>query len=464
MACDAACAGPTVFHGVLAPPDGGSNISVALCAGHSPFAAITAACREQPAACSGRRSLLARDLLARTVMRANRASHALVERWLPPKENHRFGLQIAGSINYGVSTAEAEANIDRPIPFETSYSDVLAWLLLSFDGPTRYLEIGVSVGKTLHALTRTAITHYGARRRRASPTTESETDDPRRVTLVGLDLEKFNPRLARFYPARTDTCVRWPTPSHVDDGGGETLKADADSTLCEHEIVVAEKEEEVVAGDASSSPAANDASSPAKDAASSPAGNASPAVRLLYTSADLKSAASWDAVSIALRSWTARSDDDRRSDDEARDEARRMGFDLIFSDAWHAPSALVWELRQIVRHRLLSHRAVMVWDDLNTPSMREGFAHCCAELQRAHPASAVRAPAAVDAAEAPASAPDRIECIFSAVASGFVVGGGGSDLIGIAGPARVLAAAGLRDVLPSLLTLEDFGYTLGNEQ
>ena len=107
----------------------------------------------------------------------------------------------------------------------------------------------MSVGKNLHALTTTVGT-FGAQ--------------SGEVLLCGLDLERFNPQLSRLYPREEATCRRWPTPARVDDGSGSaTLKADAESSLCEHTIV------EAVEGSR---------------------------VRLMYASADLKTHAAWRAL------------------------------------------------------------------------------------------------------------------------------------------------------------------------
>ena len=207
--------------GILSPADGGLNLTVTLCHGEAPAAALDAACHGAGAACHGRHALLSRELLAQTVMRRARAALGEVPRWLPPKRRGPYGVH-AGSINYGVASAEAEAVLDEPIPFATSYSDVLSWLLLSFDPPARYLEIGVSVGKNLHQLMRTSAA-FGSRASSA--------------LLVGLDLESFNPVLLAHYPIAESTCRRWPTPAIVDDGSGAaTLKADAESSVCQHTL------------------------------------------------------------------------------------------------------------------------------------------------------------------------------------------------------------------------------------
>ena len=86
--------------------------------------------------------------------------------------------------------------------------------------------------------------------------------------------------------------------------------------------------------------------------------------------------------------------------------------------------------------------------------MREAFGQCCLELRHAHPAVT----GAAQELEGDGKA-ERIECFLSAVTSGFLAANH-SDIIGIAGPSRVLEASGVRDVLPSLLRLEDFGFSL----
>ena len=120
-------------------------------------------------------------------------------------------------------------------------------------------------------------------------------------------------------------------------------------------------------------------------------------------------------------------------------------FDLVFSDAWHSPAAVWWELRQLLERQLLSPRAVVVWDDLNSRDMQAAFGTMCATLKVHHPAARDgRAP---------------IECLLSAITPGWVVSNS-SDLIGIAGPADVLQRARLDLILPSRLTLADFGFAL----
>ena len=396
MAHCRACApeAPVAWCGVLSPPDGGASLTVTLCSGEAPATALRASCEAAPVACAGGRSaLLARELLARALMRRNREALGMITSWLPPKRRGPYGFH-AGSINYGVASAEAEATIDDPVPFTTSYSDVLAWLLLSMPAPSSYLEIGTSVGKNLHAIARSTAA-FGKRTGAG-------------VRLFALDLEVFNPKLLPHYPRIDSTCVAWATPSHVDDGtGSATLKADAQSSTCEHAL-------------ADGSPSSG-------------------VLSLHYVSADLKTNAAWEAVSKALRAPPA---------------GGESGFDLIFSDAWHSPAALHWEMAQLLRRRLLGRRSVVVWDDLNTPGMREAFGQCCLELRHAHPAVA----GAAQELEGDGKA-DRIDCFLSAVTSGFLAANH-SDIIGIAGPSRVLEASGVRDVLPSLLHLEDFGLSL----
>ena len=119
-------------------------------------------------------------------------------------------------------------------------------------------------------------------------------------------------------------------------------------------------------------------------------------------------------------------------------------FDLVFSDAWHSAAAVWWELRQLLERRLLSSTAVLVWDDLNSRDMQAGFGTLCATLMEHHPAARAGRP---------------IECLLSAIAPGWVVSNS-SDLIGIVGPADVLQQAALDLVLPTRLTLADFGFAL----
>ena len=125
-------------------------------------------------------------------------------------------------------------------------------------------------------------------------------------------------------------------------------------------------------------------------------------------------------------------------------------LDLIFSDAWHSAEAITWELGQLMERQWIGRRTILVWDDLNSPGMQVGFGQICLALRASHPA------AQPDGAAGHA---DTIDCILSAVQPGWVASNS-SDLIGVIGPTRVLADAGLQMVLPSILRMEDFGYAL----
>ena len=173
------------------------------------------------------------------------------------------------------------------------------------------------------------------------------------------------------------------------------------------------------------------------DATSTVAQHGDPAssTRLYYVSADLKTSAAWDAVMTQVSSPKG-----------------EQGFDLIFSDAWHSAAAIMWELRQIIQRSLLTPRTVLVWDDLDTQQMQQGFGRMCLTLRELHPA-------VVAAREAGAEAAPKIDCFLSAVAPGWLASNT-SNLIGLIGPVAVLDASGLRYVLPSRLRLRDFGFDL----
>ena len=344
---------------------------------------------------------IAQALLQRTVMATHRTALARVPRWLPPKTG-RYG---AGNINYGVQP-QTEPHLDSPLPLVATYSDVLAWLLLSGESPC-YLEIGVSVGKNLHQLLASAARYTSG------------------STLVGLDLEPFNPQLLSTFPAHR-RIAEWESPTRVDEGDQPSYKLDPLSTLEEH---------------------------------------AADGVRFFYCSADLKARRTWDQLEAQLPAELAQLQPEAAAAGAAAPRplteslpaelmdlamrppaGREEGvFDLVFSDAWHSPSAVWWELRQLLERKLLSPQAVVVWDDLNSRGMQAAFGTMCATLKAHHPA--------VRDGRAP------IECLFSAIAPGWVVSNS-SDLIGIVGPADVLQRAQLDLILPSKLTLADFGYSV----
>lgn len=55
-------------------------------------------------------------------------------------------------------------------------------------------------------------------------------------------------------------------------------------------------------------------------------------------------------------------------------------FNLVFSDALHAPEAILFEWHQLVSRRLLSPDGfTMLWDDLNPLPMRTAFDRICAD-------------------------------------------------------------------------------------
>lgn len=69
---------------------------------------------------------------------------------------------------------------------------------------------------------------------------------------------------------------------------------------------------------------------------------------ITYLSADIMDEASWKALA-------------------------GQQFNLIFSDAFHSPDALLWEIRMLLKYNLINKkRFVIMWDDLGG-HMTEGF-------------------------------------------------------------------------------------------
>ena len=235
----------------------------------------------------------------------------------------------------------------------TTYSDLLAWLLLSFGpstnrtggiGTPRYLEIGVSVGKNLHQISAHAHSHFASSSRSSLG-----------ATLVGLDLEPFNPQLLRFLPRLGNVVASWPSPEHVaveaqtpsvegaPPASTRSLKTDSPtSTVARHRCASRENSSESGSG-----------------------------CSLFYVSADLKTAEPWKALATAIPSAL-------RSDVGVSDldggYGSDHGFDLIFSDAWHSAAAVRWEAGSCW-WRLLNQRTVIVWMTEHS-AMQEAFSLC----------------------------------------------------------------------------------------
>jgi hypothetical protein len=67
---------------------------------------------------------------------------------------------------------------------------------------------------------------------------------------------------------------------------------------------------------------------------------------------------------------------------------RGRKFNLIFSDAFHSPDALLLEWENVSRLRLLAEGPfAMVWDDLNSKEMREAFCNIATQIQRVRPSA-----------------------------------------------------------------------------
>ena len=466
--------------GILSPPELADGVTLTLCPGEPPAAALQATCSEPSSSCNhSMLNVLARDLMARVIGPRGRAALAGITRWMPPKDNMYGSIPVAGNINYGVQP-QTEPQLDSRVDSRTSYSDLLAWMLLSLSSPLsggpRYLEIGVSVGKNLHQLTSHAAAHFAG----AAHVAE----------LIGLDLEPFNPQLRHAHPQLSPLIAEWPSPAEVvveaqthhpeEDAASPSttsLKRDRSSTVAAHVchaplMTSAASTSAASASAASASTATssivseNGGGSAGGDSAGSSSSDSSSnaGCSLLYISADLKTHHPWEA----LASRASR--------------AEHASFDLVFSDAWHSPAALHWEMRQLLGRQLLSRRAVVVWDDMDTPGMQQAFGSLCLLLRRDHPAVRPPVTAAASDAAIPAelgrqradhgggeggggeggggeSTADEIECYFSAVAPGWVASNH-SSLIGIAGPRRVLDGSRLEWVLPSRLPVETFGFRL----
>lgn len=453
---------------ILVPPDGGEPLTVTICPGEPPIAALDLACMMAPEdVCSAeRRPALARDLLARTIGVGHRRALAQVAQWLPPKDRFYGRIPVAGNINYGVNT-EAEEVIDAPVSSSTSYSDLLGWILcgLSAYGSPRYLEIGVSVGKTLHQLSWTAATHH-----RLSSGAEGASP-ARGATLTGLDIEPFNPRLLGLHPP-VRTLHEWPSPfesvpeaetDQSEKTPPRSLKTDGPSSASEYLCGISGGGGGG-GGTISGGGATRGVGDPAVVSPASLNGGCS----LYYVSADLKTDDAWEVLATHVPGSTrgvmggggggggegggGGGGGRGRSEGGGGGGGDPGGFELIFSDAWHSAAAIRWELSQLVQRRLLTEQTVIVWDDVSTPGMQRAFGENCIGLRRFHPA--VLRDAAAGGLVAP-----RIDCFLSAVAPGWLASNR-SNLIGIAGPASVLEAIGLHLVLPSRLHLEDFGFAL----
>lgn len=366
-----------------------SALTVTWCPGVAPMAAIALSCAASALGCNTTSlHLIAHEMMTRVVVPRGRAALAQVSRWLPPRGAGKW----AGNINYGVQP-QAEPSLDLPVAYVTTYSDVLSWMLLSlhhYSTRVRYLEIGVSVGKNLHQIHAHAVAH------------RSE------ATICGLDLEPFNPQLLPLHPQRDPVVAEWPTPATVavesqTPTGNPDAPPSTRSYKTERTSAVTDHSDGV---------------------------GAQSNARLYYVSADLKTDAAWDAVATQIP------------------DAPGVGFDLIFSDAWHSAAAVQWELRQLLQRQLLTKRTVVVWDDLDTPSMQQAFGTMCLTLRKHHPAVGQHD-----------GRGGRLDCFLSAIAPGWLASQT-SNLIGIVGPVDVLEAAGLQYVLPSRLKLQSFGFDL----
>ena len=89
------------FCGVLAPPllAKEHSITLTLCRGAGPAAALREACDASDAACDrSAMAAYAHELLHQTIARRGRASLASVPRWLPAKDRRLGQLAVAGNV------------------------------------------------------------------------------------------------------------------------------------------------------------------------------------------------------------------------------------------------------------------------------------------------------------------------------------------------------------------------------
>lgn len=120
-------------------------------------------------------------LVSEAAVDCNRETLSKVDHWVDPTamESSFFG--------YGLPM-RVRGLIDLPISREPTYSDLLCTLAESFGRPTRYLELGVSLGKNL-----VQIVEY-----------------LRNAELVGFDIEVLNPVLYEWFKGQGGA-ETWPT-------------------------------------------------------------------------------------------------------------------------------------------------------------------------------------------------------------------------------------------------------------
>jgi hypothetical protein len=75
------------------------------------------------------------------IIRENRKTLKEIDNWLPP------GLIESGVFRYGVNPS-LESLLNLPLDDECTHADLLAYLGRNLNEPLKYLELGVSVGKT----------------------------------------------------------------------------------------------------------------------------------------------------------------------------------------------------------------------------------------------------------------------------------------------------------------------------
>jgi len=75
-------------------------------------------------------------------IRKNREALKMIDHWLPPQ------LLEKSVFRYGV-TADVESLLNLPLDDECAHADLIAYFGRALNEPPKYLELGVSVGKTL---------------------------------------------------------------------------------------------------------------------------------------------------------------------------------------------------------------------------------------------------------------------------------------------------------------------------
>ncbi len=117
----------------------------------------------------------------RDIVNRNRGHLNMVNQWIPQ------GLLHSSVFHYGI-LPEHERLLSRPVDRGTTHADLLSYLARNLKEPGRYLELGVSVGKTFWQVML------------------SRPD----IECWGFDIEEINPVLRK--DLQLDSRDEWPTP------------------------------------------------------------------------------------------------------------------------------------------------------------------------------------------------------------------------------------------------------------